>query len=115
MMWFDKSNQDVIFQDNREYEGELCDGRKLVVAPDHVGDFRKMDFPDESFNLVVFDPPHLLKIGESSWMCKKYGKLTDNWEEDLSRGFSECQRVLKTGGVLVFKWNERDIPVKKSS
>lgn len=112
MFWFDKENKDVIFMDHRELEDTLCDGRALKVKPDIVADFRKIPFEDNSFYLVVFDPPHLLKIGESSYMAKKYGKLTDNWEEDLKQGFKECMRVLKKNGVLIFKWNEQQIKLK---
>lgn len=76
-------------------------------------DFRKLEFPDNSFKLVVFDPPHLLKVGENSWTCKKYGKLNSGWENDLKAGFTECMRVLERYGVLIFKWSCRDIPVSK--
>lgn len=64
MFWFDKENENVSYQDNRELEAELCDGRKLVVKPDQLADFRDMPYEDKSFKLVVFDPPHLLKAGE---------------------------------------------------
>jgi len=109
MFWFDKSNPNTVFMDHRELDDTLCDGRKLKVSPDIIGDFRDIPFPDESFSLVVFDPPHLLKVGESSWLAKKYGKLTDEWQEDLRKGFSECMRVLKYNGVLIFKWNEEQL------
>jgi ubiquinone/menaquinone biosynthesis C-methylase UbiE len=113
MFWFDKQNEDVIFMDKRELDTELCDGRKLVVKPDIIADFRNMPFEDESFYLVVFDPPHLLKVGDKSWLAKKYGKLNDTWREDISKGFDECIRVLKTNGTLIFKWNEEQIPLKE--
>lgn len=113
MFWFDKENEDVIFMDNRELETTLCDGRKLIVKPDVVADFRNMPFDDESFYLVVFDPPHLLKVGENSWLAKKYGKLDENWRDDLAKGFKECMRVLKPNGTLIFKWNEEQIPLKE--
>lgn len=51
--------------------------RRLTVDPDVVADFTKMPFDDESFYLVVFDPPHLRQAGETSWLVKKYGKLDD--------------------------------------
>jgi len=98
--------------DKREYEDTLCDGRKLEVKPDVIGDFRNIPFPDKSFKLVVFDPPHLLRIGENSWMAKKYGKLTESWPTDIKQGFDECMRVLDDNGVLVFKWNEEQISLK---
>jgi ubiquinone/menaquinone biosynthesis C-methylase UbiE len=109
MFWFDRMHKNTIYMDNRELEDTLCDGRKLIVKPDVVADFREMPFDDNTFKLVVFDPPHLIKIGETSWMAKKYGKLSENWREDLKQGFSECMRVLKPHGVLIFKWSEQQI------
>ena len=60
MFWYDKDNPFVIFMDNREENDILCDGRKLIVKPDIVADFRNMPFPDNTYGLVVFDPPHLI-------------------------------------------------------
>lgn len=60
MFWFDKSNEDAVFMDNRELEATLCDGRKLIVSPDLKADFTDMPFADDSFYLVVFDPPPIL-------------------------------------------------------
>ena len=112
MFWFDKHNPLVTFMDNRIFEDTLCDGRSLRVKPDVVGDFRNIPYPNATFNLVVFDPPHLLKVGENSWLAKKYGKLNpDSWKEDIRQGFSECFRVLKKDGILVFKWSETDITI----
>ena len=96
--------------DRREESHTLCDGRALEIKPDVVGDFRKMPFSDGAFRLVVFDPPHLIHAGESSWLAKKYGKLNgETWKEDLKDGFRECFRVLEPGGVLVFKWCEDQV------
>lgn len=113
MFWFDKQNERTIFTDNRILHDTLCDGRKLDIEPDVIGDFRAIPFEDNSFHMVVFDPPHLLKAGESSWLVKKYGKLSDNWADDLKQGFSECMRVLKPNGTLIFKWNEQQIKLKE--
>lgn len=74
MFWFDKQNEDALYMDIREEEAILCDGRQLIVSPDVVADFRNMPFADESFYMVVFDPPHLVRAGENSWLAKKYGK-----------------------------------------
>lgn len=113
MMWFDKNNPNVIFCDIREEEHILCDGRKLEIKPNVVMDFRKLQFADEAFSLVVFDPPHLKHLGKNSWMAKKFGKLNENWRDDLEQGFNECWRVLKINGVLIFKWSEKDIKLKE--
>ena len=113
MFWFNKENPHVIYGDIREVELQLCDGRKLEVAPDLVMDFRDIPFPDGSFKVVIFDPPHLLDAGESGWLAKRYGSLKKGWEPMIRDGFSECMRVLEDYGVLIFKWNETDIPVSR--
>lgn len=84
MFWFDKENPNVTFMDNRQLNTQLCDNRKLVVAPDIVADFRHMSFSDNRFYMVVFDPPHLIHAGQNSWLAKKYGTLDPiTWKSDL--------------------------------
>lgn len=113
MFHFDKQNDNVLFMDNRvEYE-KLDSGHVINVNPDVVADFRNIPYPDNSFYHVVFDPPHLLRAGPNSWLTKKYGKLNpETWKEDIGQGFSECMRVLKPNGTLVFKWNEDQVSLK---
>jgi len=112
MFWFDKKNPLVVFMDKRRIKENLCDGRVLEISPDVQADFRDMPFGDNTFSLVVFDPPHLIKAGEKSWLAKKYGKLDEKmWRHDLRQGFDECMRVLKPYGTLIFKWNEEQISV----
>ena len=113
MFWFDKENSLVLFADIRDEEHTLCDGRSLKVHPDIVSDFTDMPFLDKSFKLVVFDPPHLLKVGQNSWLAKKYGKLPEDWPRVIKKGIDECFRVLEDYGVLIFKWNEEQITVRE--
>lgn len=113
MFWFDKTNPDVLFADIRNEEHILCDGRDLKIKPDIEMDFRNMPFKDNTFKMVVFDPPHLNKLGKSSWMAKKYGVLAFSWKSDIKQGFSECMRVLEPNGTLIFKWNEQQIKVSE--
>jgi hypothetical protein len=112
MFWFDKTNPDVLFADIRNEEHTLCDGRTLEIKPDMTIDFRDMPFADNTFKMVVFDPPHLKKLGKSSWMAKKYGVLLPTWELDIKAGFDESMRVLEPNGILIFKWNENQIKSK---
>ena len=115
MFWFDKQNENVLFIDKRRETVEAKDSsnkkgiRVIEINPDIIADFTQIPFADESFYMVVFDPPHLKTLGETSWMAKKYGKLPGNWKEVISKGFDECMRVLKENGTLVFKWNESEI------
>ena len=113
MMHFDRQNPNVLFGDIRTEQHVLCDGRTLDVAPDVELDFRDMPFADGQFKLVVFDPPHLINAGQQSWLALEYGKLQNDWREDLRRGFAECFRVLANDGVLIFKWNETQIKVSE--
>ncbi|MGL4752956.1 MAG: class I SAM-dependent methyltransferase [Aeromonadaceae bacterium] len=120
MMWFDKQNPIAIFADRRHETLTVTDRthredgtRTLRIEPDCLMDFRSMPFADGSFKLVAFDPPHLERAGPKSWLAAKYGKLGQDWRDDIRRGFSECFRVLEVGGVLVFKWNETQVKLKE--
>jgi hypothetical protein len=62
MFWFDNENPDVLFGDIRSESHILCDGRKLEISPDQRIDFRDLPFGDGTFKVVVFDPPHLLRL-----------------------------------------------------
>lgn len=110
MFWFDKQHPEAVFGDIRRERHVLCDGRVLTVEPDVPMDFRRLPYPDGTFRLVVFDPPHLKRAGRKSWMRAKYGALSpDTWRDDIRQGFSECFRVLEPCGVLIFKWSEIQI------
>ncbi len=121
MMWLDKQHPDVVFGDRRSEtltvtdrsHGNESGTRTLRIEPDTLIDFRALPYPDGAFKLVAFDPPHLVRAGPKSWLAAKYGKLSDNWRDDLSKGFEECFRVLSTDGVLVFKWNETQVKVSE--
>ena len=113
MMYFDKDAPYVLFQDVRKENDVLCDGRKLIISPDIIGDFTNMPYKNNFFNLVVFDPPHLNAVGDASWLKKKYGRLPTFWKNYLETGFNECWRILSYGGTLIFKWNETQIKLKE--
>ena len=114
MFYFDRSDPRVVFGDVRRESHVLCDGRGLEVSPDVVADYRCLPYADDAFKVVVFDPPHLTRVGRNGWMFKKYGGLDiTTWREDLASAFTECFRVLAADGVLIFKWNETQIPVRE--
>lgn len=116
MMWFNKADPRAVFGDRRSEVLTVTDRthspegtRTLRVEPDTLLDFRALPFADCAFKLVAFDPPHLERAGPKSWMAAKYGKLSENWRDDMAAGFAECFRVLAAEGVLVFKWNETQV------
>ncbi|WP_421180396.1 class I SAM-dependent methyltransferase [Aeromonas enteropelogenes] len=121
MMWLNREHPDVVFGDRRHEVLTVTDRshgnpdgtRTLRIEPDVQMDFRSMPFPDGTFNLVAFDPPHLERAGPKSWLAAKYGKLGPDWRDDLRRGFAECFRVLSPDGVLIFKWNETQVKVSE--
>ncbi|WP_293371570.1 class I SAM-dependent methyltransferase [Nevskia sp.] len=121
MMWLDRGHPDAVFGDKRRETVTVTDRshgradgtRTLTVDPDLLMDFRALPFEDCSFRLVTFDPPHLVRAGPRSWLAAKYGKLGEDWRQDLRAGFAECFRVLATDGVLIFKWNETQVRVSE--
>jgi len=109
MMWINKQHPNCIYLDERE-----------EVNPDIVGDFRDLKkFKNETFRLVLFDPPHSIHSEASAkafGMLDSYGCLKpETWSSDLKLGLKECWRVLKPYGVLIFKWNETDKSIKQIS
>ena len=120
MFWFDKNNPDVVFCDVREVDNEVVwrsktggEEHRLSVHPDVICDVTSLPFDDNSFWHVVFDPPHLLRVRDDAWLCKKYGKLNEDWKTFIHDASCECMRVLKPNGTLIFKWSEIDIKVKE--
>ena len=102
-IWFDKNNPLALFCDKRrekyEHLWKNAGNCTLNIDPDVLCDFTALPFPDNSFPLVIFDPPHLTGAKETAWLVKKYGKLDDT--------------VLKPEGVLIFKWSEYDLPAEQ--
>lgn len=119
-IWFQKECESALFMDKRQEHYEATwksqkapSQRTIDVEPDVIADFTDMPFDDNSFELVVFDPPHLTKINDTAWLKKKYGRLPKEWKPMIYDGFWECMRVLKPYGTLIFKWNEVEIPTRE--
>lgn len=94
MMWFNKNHFDTIYFDKRK-----------IVKPDVVGDFRHLPFKDDSFELIVFDPPHG-PFGPLSNMRRDFGSLKgDDIIPTLYYASRELFRCLQDKGFLIFKWN----------
>lgn len=109
--WFDKNNENVLFMDKRKKpKGFIKQQLGWECNPDIVGDFTNIPFEENTFYLVVFDPPHFITKSDGI-ITKKYGKLDDDYEYLIKKGFEEAFRVLKPNGVLVFKWNDLSIKI----
>lgn len=118
MFWFDKDDPRAIFVDKR-WETHAIDigtpgtiGRSpIVVRPDVVANFKNLPFKSNTFDMVVFDPPHLERRQGTGIIKKKYGYLEGDWKNLIWLGFQECFRVLVPSGTLIFKWAETDHPL----
>jgi ubiquinone/menaquinone biosynthesis C-methylase UbiE len=114
MFWFDKADGRALFVDKRLEDLDVHGHGQISIKPDIVGDFTALPFPDDTFSLVVFDPPHLKSThGATGIMPKLYGRLAPDFAEQLRRGFAECFRVLKPSGTLVFKWADTYIKARQ--
>ena len=128
MMWFDKNQENTVYLDKRNDEQIRKDaedfgnnrGRKLFKTLDRKnptveGNFCKTPYSDESFRLIVWDPPHL--IGSNSRRFQQgltFGVLqAETWQSELTHGFLELWRLLKPYGVLIFKWHDSSLDYKR--
>jgi hypothetical protein len=97
MIWFDKNPNDVVFVDIR-----------YSVSPSVVADTRRLPFSDCSFDLVVFDPPHV-NFGVNSNFSRDYGHHTTQEIQDIvTHTAHEAYRVSTYDALMAFKWNDHD-------
>ncbi|MBF6555544.1 MAG: SAM-dependent methyltransferase [Acidimicrobiales bacterium] len=101
-IWFDKDYPDATFIDIRK---ETHPGNLMVDA-------RHTDFASSSFDLVVFDPPHMA-IGPRAQMAQRYGSFPTAYiREFVVDAFREFRRILKHDGLVAFKWNDHDTALR---
>lgn len=82
-----------------------------TVAPDVVGDFRAMPFEPSSFDVIVFDPPHLptaaASPASSEQYKRDYGLTLSEHGDNISACFApflrEAVRVLRSDGLVFAK------------
>ena len=120
MMYFSNDDARVLFVDKRCEVHEIVrldparKNRVIHIEPDILSDFTCLPFENDSFYHVVFDPPHAFITGQKGFYKKEYGTLAGvDWRSMISKGFSECFRVLRPNGTLIFKWSEISIPLKE--
>lgn len=111
MFWYNKNEPHTTYMDIRDGDYSVHRNgyeKKVIVHPDIQADFTSIPFDDNTFDMVVFDPPHLTHA--DGYMGAHYGQLPKDWKPMLKQGFDECMRVLKPESTLIFKWCETHIP-----
>lgn len=119
MIWHEtmKNADGVVYSDCRTTApGEINPNREnAVVAPDVLADARELPFPDATFDLICYDPPH--RITEDGMqhlggiIPRYYGALrAETWRSDLRQSMNELFRVLAPGGTLTLKWADETRP-----
>jgi hypothetical protein len=116
-MWTEdnKDRGDVLYTDCRQEEPGFHgqEGRTYSVDPDVVTDVRRLPFSPGTFDLAVYDPPHMVREDGmkqlSGNVIKKYGALrAETWQSDIHDAVTELFRVLSDAGTLVFKFADVD-------
>ena len=104
MMWRNKHPPLTVFMDKRT---------DLAIPPDVVGVWEACPFRDEVFGLVIFDPPHIVRVGGYDprfGLHRKYGAWGSKMEVVIAihKAQGEFARLATR---LCFKWCEtRDAP-----
>lgn len=103
MIWFNENHPLALYVDRREVEDEVIwtasDGsrtRYLTVKPDVIADFTELPFEDNSFYLVVFDPPH-----NGYYYCSECGAVSP--QEDQDGEYIDCPRFCPNCGAEMRK------------
>jgi hypothetical protein len=133
VIWKTKDDSRILFIDVEP---------ELEVKPDIVMNCTKTDFPDKSFNLIVFDPPHGFggKVGEGFHTCrnkKEAEAFSRKWgyeKGNLAHCYygvdkfktrpqvlrfvylasKEFYRILQDTGILFVKWTSYQIHLDKA-
>jgi hypothetical protein len=112
-IWTDgnKHRDDTVYTDMRQEPPGFYghEGRTYAVQPDVLADYRRLPFAADTFELAVYDPPHITRADGmqqlSGHILKKYGALhAETWQQDLHDAVTELFRVLTDQGTLVFKF-----------
>ena len=121
-IWYQKNHPFVTFMDKRSGKFRFTDtnnytafnDRTYKVNPDVVSTWENAPFPDNYFDMIVFDPPHLIidRNKKPPAMTQAYGYLfSDNWRMELKNGLKKLFELLKPEGIFILKWCENSVKV----
>jgi len=70
------------------------------VPPDGLMNFLRLTYANDSFDVVIFDPPHLADTGDASIMGERFGTYQNQQlGEHIAQGTLEAWRVARLGIV----------------
>ena len=111
-IWFQKNHPFVTFMDKRNGKQYYASKKQTKICykvePDVVSEWKDAPFPDNYFDMIIFDPPHIVrKKSTKSNMITEYGSLQpDTWKDELKEGIERLFKILKPEGIFVFKWSD---------
>lgn len=123
-IWYQKNHPFVTFMDKRKgnfrfsdtNDYKLSKDRCYKINPSVVSEWKDAPFPNNHFDMVIFDPPHLIvdRNKKKQAMVQAYGFLyKDNWQQELKQGIKKLFDVLKPEGIFVLKWCENGAKVEE--
>lgn len=105
-----------MYKDKRDSGTVFIDWRRSV-KPDIVAAWDFLPIKSDAVDGGVFDPPHMLYKSRGKPMGfnfeDKYGILRITWHVDLGIAFLELMRVIAPGGLLLVKWNDNHVSLKR--
>ena len=120
-IWYQKNHPFVTFMDKkkgniirRSENCKLKHQRFWKCNPNVVSEWKDAPFPDNHFDMIVFDPPHLIvdRNKKLPAMAQAYGYLyKDNWRQELKQGIKKLFEILKPEGIFILKWCENSVKV----
>ncbi len=109
---------DCTYNTGKMWKGLNYNPHRMDINPkldlDTVGDFSNMPFENESFDVIVFDPPHLPTHAASENSSKIWEKCYGITSQGIGRDgdnvidlflpfLKEAKRVLKKDGIILAK------------
>ena len=118
-IWYQKNHPFVTFMDIRSGSFDtktknmkFKSSRRFKINPDVVSGWKDAPFPDNYFDMIIFDPPHIIrkkdkKITSSLEVCYGYF-YEDNYKIIIKEGVNKLFQILRPEGVFILKWCEVD-------